>query len=237
MEGADFFALLRWAECFAHGLPARRSARATLWNSANANSNQYAVLFQENKIAPVDTSVIIIYDNSMNGKRTLSEKLKRRRQALGLSLSEVARRAGTSAATLSRYESNWTRFEVCTLRKLASALDCELELSFHPKKRRSVPRVAPDELATRLGRLFWDSKLTVEAFTRHPVWVVERVLEYGKLEDLDLLREAMGREAFLKAVAAAGRLSPQTRSLWKQILDMEGVKCTKKYSRNTAWIS
>jgi len=173
----------------------------------------------------------------MNGTRTLSEELRRRRQALGLSLSEVARRAGTSAATLSRYENNWARFEVYTLRKLASALDCGLEFSFHPKKRRSVQQVTMEELATRLGRLFWDSKLTGEALSRHPVWVVERVLEYGRLEDVDLLREAMGREAFLKTVATAGRLSPQTRSLWNQILAMEGVKCTRKYSRNTAWLS
>jgi transcriptional regulator with XRE-family HTH domain len=174
----------------------------------------------------------------MNERRTLSEQLKRRRQALGLSLSEVARRASTSSATLSRYESNWVRFEVYTLRKLAAALDCELELRFKPKKRRSVPRVGTAELVSRLGRLFWDSKLTVEKAHQHPGWVVERVLEVGNLEDVELLREAMGREAFLKAVASvAERLSAKTRSFWQQILTMEGVTCTKKYSRNTAWNS
>lgn len=108
-------------------------------------------------------------------------------------------------------------------------------ISIQPKKRRSVQVVGADEMVARLGRLFWDSKLIVEDFDLHPVWVVERVLEFGKLEDIDLLRAAMGRDKFLKAVASAERLSPQTRSLWKQILIIEGVKCTKKYSRNTAW--
>lgn len=185
----------------------------------------------------VDESTIIMYDNSMNKKPTISELLKSRRQELGLSLSDVARRARTSSATLSRYENSWARFEVYTLRKLASALDCDLELCFRPKKRRCVPVVGVDELVIRLGRLFWDSKLTAEDLDLHPAWVVERVLEYGKLEDIDLLREAMGRDEFLRAVASAGRLSPLTRSFWDQILTMEGVKCTKKYSRNTAWNS
>jgi len=183
----------------------------------------------------VDIAHVIIYDNSMNQELTISEQLKHRRQSLGLSLSELARRAGTSAATISRYEKNWTRFEVYTLRKLATALDCDLKLSFQAKPGRKSSALSNGDIIARLGRLFWDHKLTKDDLTNHPMWVVERVLEYGKLDDVDLLRETMGRKTFLDLVAASGRLSPRTRNFWNQILNMEGVKCTKKYSRNTAW--
>ncbi|MDA3927232.1 MAG: helix-turn-helix transcriptional regulator [Kiritimatiellae bacterium] len=183
----------------------------------------------------IDESAVIIYDNTMNEQPTISEQLRSRRQEIGLSLSELARRARTSAATLSRYENNWSRFEVYTLRKLALALDCDLELSFRPRVKRKVPSLSREELASRLGRLFWDHKLTAYDLDLHPVWVVERVLEYGNLDDVALLRETMGQKAFLAAVASTNRLSPRTQIFWNHMLAMEGVKCTKKYSRNTAW--
>ena len=171
----------------------------------------------------------------MKEELTISEQLKHKRQSLGLSLSEVARRAGTSAATISRYENNWTRFEVYTLRKLATALDCDLKLSLQAKRGRDASVSSNSDIISQLGRLFWDHKLTKSDLTNYSVWVVERVLEYGKLDDVDILRKTMGRKAFLNAVAAAGRLSPHTRNFWHQILNMENIKCTKKYSRNTAW--
>ena len=65
--------------------------------------------------------------------------------------------------------------------------------------------------------------------------VVERVLDYGTLADVELLRNHMGHQAFLQAVAAAQRLSPRTANFWRQLLKMEGIPCAKKYYRNTAW--
>ena len=116
-------------------------------------------------------------------------------------MSEVARRAGTSAATLSRYEHGWTRFETSTLRKLALALDCDLEITFSPKVRRKPSARRAREVAKRLSRLFWDHPLTAGDLDAHRIWVVERVLEYGTLDDIDMLRDLMGRQAFLAAVA------------------------------------
>ena len=177
-----------------------------------------------------------MHDNSMvHEDLNISAQLRRRRLALGLSLTEVARRAGTSAATLSRYEHDWTRFEVYTLRKLASALNCELQIGFRPKARRRPSAHAPRDVVAQLSRLFWDHPLTRNDLDAHPVWVVERVLEYGALDDIDLLRDTMGRKAFLEAVASAHRVSPRTRNFWDHMLNMEGITCTKKYSRNTAW--
>lgn len=176
-----------------------------------------------------------MHDNGMSTRSSMSEQLRRRRLALGLSLSEVARRAGTSAATLSRYEHGWTRFETYTLRKLALALDSELEITLSPKVRRTPPTRTPREVTAQISRLFWDHPLAVGDLEAHPVWVAERVLEYGTLADIDMLRDLMGRPAFLAAAASAHRVSPRTRNFWQHMLKMEGVSCTKKYSRNTAW--
>ena len=169
---------------------------------------------------------------------TVSQQLRSRRQALGLSLSDVARRAGTSPATLSRYEHAWTRFETYTLRKLAAALGCELKIELCPRSpSESAGCSGRANVISRLKRLFWDHPLTADDLETHPVWVAERVLEYGALDDVHALRKAMGRAAFLKAAARAYRVSPRTRGFWRRILDLEGIPCTKKYSRGTAWNS
>ena len=171
----------------------------------------------------------------MNDGETVSEQLRRQRCALGLSLSDVARRAGTSAATLSRYEHGWTRFEIYTLRKLATALGCEFSIRLTPKKVSPPVRKNAFAGLARLKRLFWDHPLAENDFETYPVWAVERVLEYGALEDVHALQQLLGKARFLHIVAKAERLSPRTRNFWRQILAMEGVSCTRRFSRNTVW--
>ena len=178
-----------------------------------------------------------MYDNDMKSGASISVQLRERREALHLSLVQVALRAGTSAASLSRYEHNWTRFEVHTLRKLADALECELEIRLRPKARRQPKTLTRHALIERLKRLFWDRPLGSEDLREHTVWVVERALEYGSIEDIDGLVQVMGRQPFLRAAADAHRLSPRTRAFWRKILELEGMACTTKYSRDTAWIS
>ena len=179
----------------------------------------------------------IIYDNDMVKMLSISEQLKRRRQELGLTLPTLARRAGTSAATLSRYENGWTRFEVYTLRKLAVALECDLQVELRPQTRQSKPTPDLKDAAKRLARLFWDHTLTPADLNPISIWVLERVLDYGNLEDIRLLQSLLGRGPFLKCVAQANRVSPRTAGFWKMILEKEGIPCTRKHSRNTAWNS
>ena len=164
----------------------------------------------------------------------LSEQLKQRRLALGLSLRVVARRAGTSVATLSRYENGWSRFEVQTLQKLATALDCDLDVTLQPRSIPSAQR--PDRVSTakQLRRLFWDHPLVPEDLDRHTIWVVERVLEFGQLEDVHRLRDYLGREAFWAAVQEARFSSAKTQHFWKQLLALEGYTCTRAFCRNIA---
>ena len=166
---------------------------------------------------------------------TLSEQLKRRRQVMGLSLSALGRRVGTSAATLSRYEHGWTRFETYTLQKLAAALECELRIEFVDRPKRTPQRTTPASAIRPLRRLFWDHPLVVQDFERHLVWVMERVLEYGALADVRLMMNVLGRQPFFETAARVNRVSAKTTAFWRPILQREGVPCTKKFSRNTAW--
>ena len=168
---------------------------------------------------------------------SISEKLRERRRECGLSLSELARLADTSPATLSRYENGWTRFEVSTLRKLASALDCRLKIEFVPSEERNQTRMSKSEVIEGLKRLFWDSDFDAEVLDRYPVWAVERVLESGQLEDIHSLLILMDRDLFLETVSKTSRLSGKTRSFWNSILKKEGKPCMKKSSHQTAWNS
>jgi transcriptional regulator with XRE-family HTH domain len=169
--------------------------------------------------------------------QSISRQLRDRRLALGLSLSDVARRAGTSAATLSRYEHGWNRFELYTLRKLAAALGCRLSIELRPRAARGEKRPTRRAAASRLKRLFWDHDLAAADLAKRPVWVAERVLEYGNIEDVRMLDRVLGRRTFLTVAAAAVRVSPRTRNFWQRILELEGRPCTTAHSRNTAWNS
>jgi len=168
---------------------------------------------------------------------SISDRLRERRTALGLSLAELARLADTSAATLSRYENGWTRFEVATLRKLAAALGCRLRIELEPVEPSGSPDIAEPEAIRRLGRLFWDADLTMESLAEYPVWAVERVLEYGRLEDVHMLQALLGRESFLEAVQSSRRLTGKTKALWDGILGREGMACTRRSSPTAAWRS
>jgi len=165
----------------------------------------------------------------------LSGQLKRRRKHAGLSLAQLARRADTSAATLSRYENGWARFEIYTLRKLATALGCRLAVRLEPRRRPARKAVRRAEAIRRLKRLFWDHGLRAEDFDEHGQWVLERVLEYGALPDVRLLMDLMGRKSFLEGVRHARFQSKKTEEFWRSMLRKEGISCTRRRSPSTAW--
>jgi transcriptional regulator with XRE-family HTH domain len=167
---------------------------------------------------------------------SLSGEIRRRRLTLGLSAQELARRAGTSAAAISRYESGWERFEVGTLRKIATALGCRLNIGLEPVIH-SRGRVGAAAAAARLKKLFWDHDLIASDFKEFPRWVTERVLEYGSLDDVLTLVALMGRKPFLECVAGSRFASSRAERFWQGMLEMEGVECTKRSFLRGAWIS
>ena len=181
----------------------------------------------------IDIRPIITYDNSMERSLEISRQLRDRRHQLGLSLTQLARRADTSAPTLSRYENGWSRFELTTLQKLATALGCELVIRLESKE---IPIERPNraKVVEQLGRLFWDTRLEASHLVENTLWVIERVLELGNLDDIRILITHLGRDGFLHHVARA-RISPgRTREFWHRMLEKEGVPCTRKFSREEA---
>jgi transcriptional regulator with XRE-family HTH domain len=166
----------------------------------------------------------------------ISSQLRQRRNELGLSLTKVARRAGTSPASLSRYESGWHRFELYTLHKLAAALDCRLVIGLEPLKSQS-PRQGREAAVRQLRRLFWDKPLASADLRDHPTWVARRVLEYGGLSDVQALVGLVGKEELLRLVAGLRFSSEKTDRFWAAMLEQEGVKCRRKSSPRAAGIS
>jgi transcriptional regulator with XRE-family HTH domain len=175
---------------------------------------------------------VIIYDKSMGTVASLPTLLRERRTALGLTLARAARRAGTSAATLCRYERGWSRFELPTLRRLAAALNCRLDV-------RLIPVVIPPARGgptgfARLRRLFWDRRLAEGDIERHAAWVVGRIVEHGDLEDVRWLAAKLGTDRFLALTADVRYSSARAARLWEGIRDMEGIACTRRRSRPAA---
>lgn len=63
----------------------------------------------------------------------VGDLLRIRRTESGLTQAELARRAGTAAAVVSRIERGLMQPTVPALERLALALDCELQVDFRPR--------------------------------------------------------------------------------------------------------
>ncbi len=172
-----------------------------------------------------------MYDNSMIST-DISGLLREQRMKKGFSLSRLARLTNTSPATLSRYENGWQRFEIYTLRKIASALGCRLKVELEPLREEVVSN--DETVVDSLRRLFWDKPFELSDIELYPKWVVGRVLESGSVEDIHMLVNHMGRERFLDAVSQVKFSSRRTENFWREMLKKENVKCMKKCSRATA---
>jgi len=169
----------------------------------------------------------------MESTTAISGQLRQQRHDLGLSQTQLARRADTSVPTVSRYENGWTRFEVATLQKLATALGCELVVRLEPKTTQH-DRPTTAEVVEQLDRLFWDTRLETSHLVENTLWVIERVVEFGGLDDVRMLTAHLGRAEFCRLVGGARLESVRTRAFWRQMLEKEGMECTRRFSREGA---
>jgi len=156
--------------------------------------------------------------------KPVGEQLRDLRMRAGLTLSEVARRAGTSIPTMHRYESGWDRFSIQTLRNLAAALEADLQVRLIPRRLESDLQSQtaehpeqPEELVPLIRGLFWERALRAEDPSRYPIWILVRVLNMGSLPQVratvaffgeDLLQEALGSR----------NLDPRARRFWHTYL-------------------
>lgn len=148
----------------------------------------------------------------------LGSQIRSLRRAAGLTLEGLARRTGTSAPTIHRYESGWDRFELATLRRIAAALGAALEVRLVPgpdPARAGLPSRAG--LRRLLAPLFWDRDLSTEDLETSQEWVIARVLTAGSLEQVRAVRAAFGDRAILRAVRRRD-VDTRTRNYWRLIL-------------------
>ena len=148
----------------------------------------------------------------------ISAQIRSLRKERGWTLSELAERVGTSAATMHRYESGWDRFEIPTLRKIAAALGARLEVRLVPSSPEALDPY-PDEkqVMDALSSLFWDRNLEGSDLKDHPGWVLARVLRFGSLDQVRLARAYFG-DAAVRAAVRRREVDVRTRSFWSRIL-------------------
>ena len=158
---------------------------------------------------------------SIKKQAPIGFRIRALRKERGWSLAELARRAGTSAPTLHRYESGWERFELATLRRLAAALGVQLNVSLERVRREEPESMASRaHLARLLSALFWDRPLKPQDVDEYPQWVLRRVLMYGDRQQVKASRRFYGDDA-VGAAAAHRETDERTRNYWSLILGSE----------------
>jgi transcriptional regulator with XRE-family HTH domain len=164
---------------------------------------------------------IIMSDNieAFGHAGPVGAQIRRLREVRGWSLAELARRAGTSAPSLHRYEGGWDRFEVGTLRKIAAALGAQLEVRLicGERRARKPRRPSGGRLVRLLAPLFWDRDLSVADLEGYPHWVLRRVLMFGNGRQAAAVRSFYGDDAVLEAVEHRS-VDARTRAYWTLLL-------------------
>jgi len=157
----------------------------------------------------------------------LSATLRKLRLGKGLSLSQLALKANTSVSALSRYENGWGRFEIATLNKICTAMGCEVVIQLKALST-SLSVVGATRVINQIKYLFWDQKINKHHLMKNPIWIVERVIEFGTLMDVWTLIHFYGRQVFLNHVSLCRFQSIKTKQFWLNILEREGVPCMKR---------
>jgi transcriptional regulator with XRE-family HTH domain len=161
-----------------------------------------------------------MYDNTVVSPPPLiGTQIRRLRKERGLTLSDLAQLADTSAPTMHRYESGWDRFELNTLRKIADGLGATLEVRLTPNPEPPSPvEPDPEEMVALLAPLFWDHKLRDADLERHPDWVLGRVLMFGSGAQVRAARRYYGDRAISKAIGRR-EIDSRTRNYWELMLE------------------
>ncbi len=160
-------------------------------------------------------------DNICSQPTLLGHRIRQLRKERGWTLAELARRAGTSAPTIHRYEGGWDRFELDTLRRIGAALGARVEVRFvEPEGQKAGGLPRPGRVVRILAPLFWDRDLVEEDLQRYPEWVLERVLVFGGRREVRVAREFFGDSAIRRTLNRRG-VDEKTRNYWKLILGEE----------------
>ncbi|OGL43245.1 MAG: hypothetical protein A2161_09630, partial [Candidatus Schekmanbacteria bacterium RBG_13_48_7] len=151
----------------------------------------------------------------------IGAQIRQLRLSKGLSLTELAQRAGTSAPALHRYESGWEKFEIATLKRITSALGARLDIRLVelqvPEKDETL---SDTKLLDLISPLFWDKRITKSDLKNYPLWVVKRVLMYGSWQQVQSIRRHYGDNLLREAIFSRG-LDAKTKNFWKLLMGIE----------------
>jgi transcriptional regulator with XRE-family HTH domain len=165
--------------------------------------------------------MIIMSDKSAKAASAppIGHQIRRLRLARGWTLAELARRAGTSAPALHRYENGWDRFRLATLRRIATALGSRVVLQLEPLRRAPGRTRAPSPRALLecIAPLFWDRELQESDLEGYPAWVLGRVLMFGQPAQVRAARRYFGDDAIRRAIERRG-VDARTRAYWRFLL-------------------
>ena len=148
------------------------------------------------------------------------------RESRGLTLQGLAAEVGTSAPAIHRYEGHWEGYTVRTLKRIAEALDADLEIRLNPRVRAHLPdrsgnRPAERDFLERIRNLFWDADLTESHLTGNTAWILTRILNEGSLPQMRDALAYFGPTPFSGVLARRG-LSVRARSFLTAFLKERG---------------
>lgn len=135
-----------------------------------------------------------------------------------MTLQQLADRVGTSVSALHRYESGWDRFEVATLRRIATALGAHLDIRLVARESPEPAKPDAKSLVDMIRPLFWDKRLTAEDPVSFPLWVLSRVLAFGNADQVRAARSFFG-DALIRDAIHQRNVDARTRAYWKLVLE------------------
>jgi transcriptional regulator with XRE-family HTH domain len=167
----------------------------------------------------VRTEDLIMSDKSEPAP-LLGFRIRELRCRQGWTLTELARRAGTSPAAMHRYESGWGRFEIRTLRRIAAVLEARVEVRLLTAEASRADVRGERDLVRRLRSVFWDRDLEREDLDRHADWVLARVLVHGTMDQAAAARTFYGDDR-VREVLRRRDVDARTRTFWIAVLGEE----------------
>lgn len=81
-----------------------------------------------------------------------------------------------------------------------------------------------------LKRYFWDTDIKKLSLTRHAIYIIERILEWGDLEAVKWLRRTYSEKMIVEVLNHSRRISDKSANFWKVIFSHHNALpiCTQK---------
>jgi len=73
------------------------------------------------------------------------------------------------------------------------------------------------KLPESFKKYFWDCKFDDLSVKKYPKFILERVLNFGSLQDIEWIKFQVGDEYFRKIATQSRRLDKKTLNYWKTI--------------------